>query len=137
MITELNADIQKLQAEIEGKKAALSVLIQQKKEQETILYPMSKFLHQTYIYDRPQKWNSPKVGIFDKENLENLKYLAFNGVVSGSVLNNLYEKEVFTNEFQYATFVIADYDHFDDGANYQEGYIGIHDIYELLAMKVE
>lgn len=137
MITEINADIQKLQAEIEEKKAALAVLIQQNKEQETALYPMSKFLHQTYIYDRPQKWNSPKVGIFDKEHIESWKYLDFNGVVSGEVLNRLYEKEVFTNEFQYATFAVADYDFFDEGANHKEGYIGIHDIYELLAMKVE
>lgn len=137
MITELNADIQKLQAEIEEKKTALSVLINKEKEQQTALYPMSKFLHQTYIYDRPRKWNSPKVGIFDKENIENWKYLDFNGVVSGEVLNRLYEKDVFTNEFQYATFAVADYDFLDECANHKEGYIGIHDIYELLALKVE
>jgi hypothetical protein len=83
-------------------------LLKQRKEQESLLHPMSKFVDKTYIYDRPQKWNSPRIGVFSEQEIETFKYLIFNGVVLGETLNKLYDKQVFMPKAKYATFVIPD-----------------------------
>lgn len=66
MIPELNTEIEKIKALIEDKKTELFALLKQRKEQESLLHPMSKFVDKTYIYDRPQKWNSPRIGVFSE-----------------------------------------------------------------------
>lgn len=138
MISELNAEIEKLSTIIKEKQSELSGLIAQKIEQETLQYPMHSFLGKSYIYDRPQKWNSPKYDTLTQEELVRFDYLQFNGIESGEVLNRLYEEKIYQDDAMYATFAVPDEYHCDseDSIN-QKDYIRIHDIYTLLSFKVE
>jgi len=139
MIPELNTEIEKIKALIEDKKTELFALLKQRKEQESLLHPMSKFVDKTYIYDRPQKWNSPRIGVFSEQEIETFKYLIFNGVVLGETLNKLYDKQVFMPKAKYATFVIPDdgsFLNFDEEKTESEDYVEINNIYELLALKI-
>jgi len=138
MTITLNTEIQNLQMLIKEKQSELSGLISQKIEEESLKYPMHNFLGKNYIYDRPQKWNSPKYDTLKQEDLVRFDYLTFNGIESGEVLNRLYDEEIYQNDAMYATFAVPDEYHSDseDSIN-QKIYIGIHDIYTLLSFKVE
>lgn len=133
----LDNEIEQLEALIKEKSAKLSSLKRQKKDEESLKYRMSNFLGDNYSYDRPHKWNSPKIGILSQEDIVSFDYLQFNGIETGKNLNGLYEKEFFENDSLYATFAVPEDDYLDyDENKNQDDYIELIKVYTMLTFKI-
>lgn len=106
---------------------------------------MSEFINQKYLFDKPQKWDSPTVKIFIEEDIEYFSYMQFNGVYTGNELLSLYkynkEKiDFLENEVNYVIFSIPEEDYyceFTENKNSKEKkYIPLHNICEIIIFKI-
>lgn len=137
MIKEKKELILRLKEEIKNQEQALKELIFATHKEESLLYPLSKFIGQSYIFDKPQKWSHPRVDTFTSES--SLDYLRFNGLFSGEEIKEIYEEDDFHNprsffekDALYATFVIPEEEYFSAKGEP----IPLINAHELLAFKI-
>ena len=104
-ITDLEAQIQILKQEVNIKTDLCNQLKAQQLKETAELYPLASFVGQEYLYDRPSKWNNPRLDILEEADIEKFDYLKFNGIFSGKEINSIY----FDN---YSERVVIDSDRF-------------------------
>lgn len=117
-IIKANEEISALTKKIEEQKKLLSSLISSKYEQEKNIFPLSNFIHNAYLFDKPQKWNSPKIKSLTEEDIEDYSYMSFNGIYTGKQLLSLYEFnsekiDFLQNETNYVIFALPDEDYYE------------------------
>lgn len=139
MIKEKKELILRLKEEIKNQEQALKELIFATHKEESLLYPLSKFIGQSYIFDKPQKWSKPRVDTFTSDKNSSLDYLRFNGLFSGEEIKEIYGEDDFHNprsffekDAIYVTFVIPEEEYFADKGEP----IPLINAHELLAFKI-
>lgn len=140
-VNEINSEIERLEELLASKKKERNDILRDNLAKTASLYSLASFVGQEYIYDRPQKWNSPKTEILEEKSAQNLSYLRFNGIVSGFEINELYNCAehlyyfAVETEANFASFVIPDEDFEEDESN--KGLpIPLGRVWELLLVKV-
>lgn len=111
-ITDLEAQIKILEQEVSIKTDLCNQLKAQQLKETAELYPLSSFVGQEYLYDRPSKWNNPRLDTLEEADIEKFDYLQFNGIFSGTQINGIYfdnfsERVVIDSE-RFVMFAIKD-----------------------------
>lgn len=134
-IAALTNECKELEVQFRAKQEELENAILNKLTSDGKKHPMSSFLGQVAIYDRPHKWTSPKTLIFNEDTLNTHEYLDFNGIFTGEEINSLYTEfdiPPYNPTEQFYTFAIP-----EEWSKIKKGHrIPINEVYELLIFKV-
>lgn len=133
-ITVLTAQFKDLEAQLSAKRDELRNAIICKLTDDGKHHPLVSFIGKMGTYDRPRKWGKPRSNEFTQEEADSLKYLTFNGIVTGEELNTLYERPLYKKVAQFYSFVIPE--EFADELVKGEP-VPINDVYELLIFEVK
>lgn len=111
-ITDLEAQIQILEQEVSIKTDLCNQLKAQQLKETAELYPLASFVGHEYLYDRPFKWNNPRLDILEEADIEKFDYLKFNGIFSGKEINTIYfdnhSERVVVDSERFVMFAIKD-----------------------------
>lgn len=107
-ITVLTAQCKELETQLSSKRDELQNAIIRKLTNDGQQHPLASFVGKMATYDRPHKWGKPRSHEFTEKDVNDYKYLKFNGIVTGEQLNELYDTSVYKKVAQFYSFVIPE-----------------------------
>lgn len=112
MFNELQKEIHELENQLHAKRELLKKSAVDAFNIETGEYPIQGLIWNYFHFDKPRKWSQQemKEEYLNPDNIQSFRHMKFNGIFTGSVLNDFYNQERFKPTDSFITFASPDED---------------------------